>query len=159
MKALTVTIALALSMISFSYGETSPEKTSAIKAMFQITGMDKQMTGGFEAMLPVVNQLSAQLQLNSEEAEELKTIYRDWFEHDVDRQLIIDKIIELYDEAFTIEEIQILTDFYKTPTGQKFIKQSPELMKAAAEVGMQEAQNKQCKLMERLQSFIEKRKK
>jgi len=127
--------------------------------MFQITGMDKQMTGGFEAMLPVVNQLSAQLQLNSEEAEELKTIYRDWFEHDVDRQLIIDKIIELYDEAFTIEEIQILTDFYKTPTGQKFIKQSPELMKAAAEVGMQEAQNKQCKLMERLQSFIEKRKK
>lgn len=143
-------------MFSHSYAEISPDKSVAIQEMFRLMGVDKQMTGGFEAMLPIVDQLAARLLLNETEKEELKTIYRDWWEKDIDRKAIKEKMVELYDKTFTTEEIKELNKFYRSPIAQKFLEKSPELMKLGAEIGMKEAKFKQAKLLERLQPFLEK---
>jgi hypothetical protein len=116
------------------------------------------MLGGFEAMLPIINQLATQLHLNAEETVELKNIYRNWFENDIDRTKMITAISKLYAKTFTIKEINELIAFYETPTGQKVLAKTPKIMKDAAMIGMKEAQNKQSKLMERLHPFIEKHK-
>ncbi len=106
-------------------------------------------------MLPMVDQVASQLQLNAQEKEQLKDIYREWFENDIDRKVIKEKMIKLYAANFTTEEINELNKFYSSPVGQKFLEKSPGLMKLGAQIGMEEAQRKQAKLMERLQPFLD----
>jgi hypothetical protein len=159
MRALTCSIIIVLTLFAHSYAETTPDKTSAIQETFSLMGIDKQMTGGFDAMLPIVDQLASQLQLDAKGKEELKTIYRDWWENDIDRKAMKEMMVELYAKTFTTAEINELNEFYRSPVGQKFLEKAPELMKLGAEIGMKEAQTKQTKLMERLQPFLDKHKK
>ncbi len=155
MKTLTYVLILILAVFSYSYAEIPSDKTSSIEKMFQLMGIEKQMKGGFEAMLPMVDQVASQLQLNAQEKEQLKDIYREWFENDIDRKVIKEKMIKLYAANFTTEEINELNKFYSSPVGQKFLEKSPGLMKLGAQIGMEEAQRKQAKLMERLQPFLD----
>ena len=124
--------------------------------MFQLVGIERQMGGGFEAMLPIIDQMSSGLQLDAKEKEQLKNIYRDWFEKDLDRKAMKEGMVKLYAEAFTAEEINGLNKFYSSPIGQKFLEKTPELMRLGAQIGMEEAQKSQGKLMERLQPLLGK---
>jgi|TARA_B100001964_G_C13870141_1_gene438307 hypothetical protein len=124
--------------------------------MFQLIDIEGQMGGGFEAMLPIIDQMSSQLQLDAEEKEQLKNIYRDWFENDIDRKAVKEEMAKIYAEAFTAEEINELNKFYSTPIGQKFLEKSPELIRLGAQIGMEAAQKQQGKLMERLQPLLGK---
>ena len=127
-----------------------------VEKMFKVMAMDEQLNGGFEAMLPMIDQMAAKFKLDESAKEELLTIYRTWFYDDIDRTQMINKIKILYVNAFTKKEIEEITAFYQTPLGQKFLKQSPELMKQGVQIGMAEAQSKQAKLLARLKPFLEK---
>ena len=129
---------------------------SAIDEMFRVMSMDKQMDGGFEAMLPVVDQMSARFNLNQAGKEELRTVFRTWFDEDIDRTKIIKEIKALYSQSFTDSEIREITQFYKTDVGKKFLEKSPQLMQLGAQIGMKEAQVKQAQLMQRVQPVLEK---
>jgi len=114
------------------------------------------MTGGFDAMLPVIDQMVAQYGLDAEAKKELTNIYQTWFKEDINTNAMIEQVGELYAEAFTAEEIQDMIDFYSTPTGQKMLDKTPELTQKAALIGMEVGQKAQPKLMERLTPFFEK---
>lgn len=45
------------------------------------------------------------------------------------KKLINDDMAEIYSNYFTVEEIQKLIDFYKTPEGQKLIELTPAIQK------------------------------
>jgi len=124
--------------------------------MFQLMDIEGQLAGGFEAMLPIIDQMSSGLQLDAKEKEQLKNIYRDWFENDLDRKAMKEGMVKIYAEAFTAEEINGLNKFYSSPIGQKFLEKTPELMRLGAQIGMEEGQKKQGKLMERLQPLLGK---
>ncbi len=165
MKTSTYCLILVLTLFSYSCGKTSSDKPSSIEKidksssidkMFQLIDIEGQMGGGFEAMLPIIDQMSSQLQLDAEEKEQLKNIYRDWFENDIDRKAMKEEMAKMYAEAFTAEEINELNKFYSTPIGQKFLEKSPELMRLGAQIGMEAAQKQQGKLMERLQPLLGK---
>ena len=49
-----------------------------------------------------------------------------------------------------------MIEFYATPVGQKLVEKSPALMQAGAQLGMQEAERAQPKLIEKLTPFLEK---
>ena len=136
-----------------------PKKNASIEKMFSVMGIDRQLKGGFEAMLPIVDQISSQLELNKDEKEELKNIYRDWFHNDIDSDAIVSKMVYLYADNFNEKEISELISFYEPPTGQKFLKTSPKLMMLGAQIGMEEGQLKQRLLLERLTPFMKKHKK
>lgn len=127
-----------------------------IDKMFRVMSMDKQMAGGFEAMLPIIDQMAAKSKLDNEGKEELKGIFRDWFNEDIDRSKITSEIKQLYSQSFTDDEIDKVTEFFQTAVGKKFLDKSPQLMQLAAQIGMQEAQSKQTKLMDRVKPFLEK---
>jgi hypothetical protein len=156
MKRLFAVLLLFLLNPHLSASELPADKAAALDDIFKAMDIEQQLLGGFEAMLPMVNQLAAQLQLDEEEKEELKSIYRTWFVEDIDRSAILGQMRTLYAEAFTAEELEDLNAFYRSPTGQTFLKKSPELMKAGAQIGMAEAQKVQHKLLEKLGPFIEK---
>ena len=66
------------------------------------------------------------------------------------------ELVEIHSNSFTDKEINELIAFDETPTGQKFIAKSPELMQIGAQLGMQEGLLKQDLLLERLQPFLAK---
>jgi len=129
---------------------------SPVDEMFRVMSMDKQMVGGFEAMLPVIDQMTAKFRLDNEGKKELREIFRTWFNEDIDRSKIMSEMKQLYSQAFTDEEISEITKFYRTSVGKKFLEKSTQLMQLAAQIGMKEAQSKQVKLMERVTPFLEK---
>jgi len=143
MKKLLHSIIIVLCFITQSSYASSSKINASVEKMFTVIGIDQQFNGGFEAMLPVVDQLAAQLKLDVNVKKELRNIYRSWFENDIDRKAMKSKIVEIYAEAFNEKEINELIVFYQSPIGQKFLKKSPELMKLGAQIGMQEAQSKQ----------------
>ena len=156
MKTLTYCLIIVLTLFSYSCGKTPIDKSSSIEKMFQLVGIERQMGGGFEAMLPIIDQMSSGLQLDAKEKEQLKNIYRDWFENDLDRKAMKEGMVKIYAEAFTAEEVNGLNKFYSSPIGRKFLEKTPELMRLGAQIGMEEAQKKQGKLMERLQPLLGK---
>lgn len=151
MKQILIIPLMLLLLVSSSYAATA-----SIDKMFEVMEMDKQFNSGFEAMLPMIDQMAVQLKLDSAAKEELLSIYRIWFQEDIDHSHVMEKMKELYANDFTEDEIEEITNFYQTPTGQKFLEKSQELMRLGAQVGMAEAESKQTKLLERLKPFIEK---
>ncbi|NOI03417.1 DUF2059 domain-containing protein [Vibrio kanaloae] len=128
----------------------------AAERLLKVMKVEKQLSGGFEAMTPMIDQLANSLQLNKSETEELVNIYRDWFLNDIDRQRIIDELAILYSQTFSQQDIESMIIFYSTPEGQKFIEKAPALMHAGAQLGMQEAELAQPQLIEKLTPFLEK---
>jgi len=127
-----------------------------IDEMFRVLSIDKQMEGGFEAMLPALDQMAARFKLNAEGKAELKEIFRTWFNEDIDRNNMINQIKKIYSDSFTDDEMRKVTAFYQTPVGKKFLEKSTTLMQLGAQIGMKEAQSKQAKLMERVKPFFDK---
>ena len=73
----------------------------------------------------------------------------------MDRVKMRIEMAKLYSNHFTMTEMKQIIDFYGTPVGKKLIQQSPELAKLGAKIGMEEAQNKQHLLVEKLTPFME----
>ena len=141
--------------ILFTFPTYSLAQESAIDEMFRVMSMDKQMAGGFEAMLPMIDQMATQLSLDNQGKEGLKEIFRSWYKEDIDREKLLNEFKGLYTDTFDDDEIREITNFYKTPVGRKFLDKSPELMQIGAQLGMQEGQLRQAQLLERLKPFIE----
>ena len=129
---------------------------SPVEEMFRVMEIDKQMSGGFEAMMPIHNQMANHYNLDAAQRDELKEVFRSWFNNDLDREKIKNEIKVLYTQAFTNEEIIEVTNFYKTRVGQKFLAKNAELMQLTAQIGMQEGKAKEMLLMKRMDSFFEK---
>lgn len=152
----TVLVCVVSAIVAYSPFAMAETKKESVARLLEAMKVEEQMVGGFEAMLPIVNQLSAKLQLDRAETEELKNIYRDWFDNDFDKFYISTQIADVYADTFTHDEIKSMVEFYQTPVGQKLVEKSPELAKIGARFGMEEAQRKQKELLERLGPFIEK---
>ncbi|MBD0786131.1 DUF2059 domain-containing protein [Vibrio sp. Y2-5] len=150
-------IALMLSFMFVGYAHAySDSQIATAEKLLGTMKVDEQMLGGFESMLPIVNQLADNLRLNDEETVELKNIYRDWFNNDLDREGLKRQIAVLYAQTFTVGEMEDIIRFFESPTGQKLVVTTPTLTQKGAQLGMNEAQNKQHLLLEKLTPFIEK---
>lgn len=69
---------------------------------------------------------------------------------------MLNDIKALYLQVFSEDEIKEITKFYQSRVGKKFLDNSNFLMQKGAQIGMQEAQSKQVKLMERVKPFLDK---
>ncbi|PNH91113.1 hypothetical protein C1M56_02380 [Vibrio diazotrophicus] len=150
-------IALVLSLMFVGYAHAySDSQIETAEKLLVTMKVDEQMLGGFESMLPIVNQLADNLRLNDEETVELKNIYRNWFNNDLDREGLKRQIAVVYAQTFTVDEMEDVIRFFESPTGKKLVEKSPSLTQKGAQLGMNEAQNKQHLLLEKLTPFIEK---
>lgn len=147
---------LILPLVLLTLSPITIASDAPIDEMFRVMSMDKQLTGGFEAMLPVIEQLTLQHKLDENANEELKGIFRSWFEEDLEHDKMLNEIKALYLQVFSDDEIKEITKFYQSPVGKKFLDNSNFLMQKGAQIGMQEAQSKQVKLMERVKPFLDK---
>ncbi|WP_413168213.1 DUF2059 domain-containing protein [Capilliphycus salinus ALCB114379] len=127
----------------------SESKRQLIEEFLELTGGERTFRQVSEAMLSQMEQqfgamLSSDLagaeQLSPQErqrivanlSQEMNRItqkYNRLFLERVDYQQIVEEVYyPLYDKYFTEEDLRVLIDFYKSPTGQKTIEVMPQLL-------------------------------
>jgi hypothetical protein len=159
MKTLKVTLLAALFLPAIVlHAEPAAENLAAAQKLADAMGLKQQMSAGFNAMMPMIDQISGKLQLDAAGKTELTGIYKEWFEKDLDQDKLRNNIINLYAETFTVQELDGLREFYHTPLGQKLLKEQPTITQRSAQLGMEETKAKQQLLMSKISAFIEKQK-
>jgi hypothetical protein len=72
-------------------------------------------------------------------------------------QAFVDEGAKIYARHFTAEELRQVRDFYRTPTGEKFIREQPEVLKESMALGQQWGQAVGLELQKRMTEELRKR--
>jgi len=72
-------------------------------------------------------------------------------------QTFVDEGAKIYARHFTAEELRQVRDFYRTPTGQKFIREQPEVLKESMALGQQWGQAIGLELQKQMIEELRKR--
>jgi hypothetical protein len=106
---------------------------AAVEMLFKTMHMDSLFTQTVHQMLEL------QLQ-QSPEFLPFEATMRAFFEKYLSWQSLKEDLIRIYAENFSLNEVNDLIAFYKTPTGQKAIQKIPELMNRGGRLGAQRVQ-------------------
>ena len=114
--------------------QATPERIAAARDLIKVTNTEAQLTSLIPILLGQLRQTmpssdpKVQSVLNEVFAEGEKQFYSRLNE-------VVDQIVVLYAQKFTSEEMKALADFYRSPTGQKFITAMPELTAESMKIG------------------------
>lgn len=121
---------------------SSPEKVLLIKDMLAITGTAN-----------LANQILGSM------IQSMKPRFPDIPETVWDRIMIkmhtedmIETMVEIHGRHFSMEELQIIVTFYKSPTGQRMIKELPTLMSESMTAGQEWGKRKGAEIIEELKA-------
>ena len=78
-------------------------------------------------------------------------VFRTWYWDAIASADLEGKMIALYAETFSEQEIRDLTAFYRTPLGRKALEKMPELTRRGAEIATVAAEESQTELERRLE--------
>lgn len=122
---------------------------AAVEEMLQVLDMKAKMTETVNALL------DAQLQGNPELVPFTRTL-RAFMDKYFGWDSLKDDVVAIWKETFTEPEIRELTAFYKTPVGQKAMKNLPQLTVKGAVIGQTRAQEHLPELLEMLEADAKK---
>jgi hypothetical protein len=116
-----------------------PERVAAAKDMMEATGVVKQMDG----MVAVLGQgfrkgaTDAAGASGAAKADAASQQFDRYMKRLMSyRQQMVDDFAVLYAERFTAPELKSIADFYRSPTGAKFVTAMPQLIQSGAQIGM-----------------------
>jgi hypothetical protein len=96
---------------------------------------------GFSQNLEVSINGMAEAMIKSNPAlEQFRDVITDWAKKYITWDAVAPQLIQAYKEAFTEGELRELIAFYRTPTGQKILQQTPILMQKGMTIGSDLAQ-------------------
>ena len=111
-------------------------RIAAALDMMTVAGSEKQ----FDQLMPllVANMTRAFIGLAPGAAAEIRQVMGEVVKRFADRKReMVEKIAELYAAELTLEELQELTRFYKSPVGAKFVAIQPSLGRQTIALGQQ----------------------
>jgi hypothetical protein len=91
--------------------------------------------------------LQAQMQSNPE-LRPVESVMRDFFARYMSWENLKEGYADIYSRAFTEPELREMTAFYRTPTGQKLARATPQLMREGSELGQRAVQEHMDELQE-----------
>ena len=133
-------LTVAQAAVAQDAGGADPARLAAAKELMDATGVTKQMDqmvavmgDGFRKGATDAAGAAMGEKAGDEFDDHMKRLlsYRD---------AMMQEFAVVYAERFTVDELKAVTEFYKSPTGQKFIQASPELMQAGAAIGIKYSQ-------------------
>jgi hypothetical protein len=114
-----------------------PVRIAAAKDLMDVTGVNKQLDGMIAAMGQGFRKGAA----DAADAATAEAAGKEFDSHMARyRQAMMEDFAALYAEKFTAEELKAVADFYRSPTGVKFIQTMPELIQSGAMIGMKYSQ-------------------
>jgi len=129
MKKAILVLVFILPLLMNSYSQTKQE---SIKELFHVMQQDSIMDKMFNSMIPaMMNQIQSQMPSDStakvRSNEMMNTLIQTAKE--ISKKLIDEDMVVLYDRYFTQNDINDFIAFYKTQSGQKLLKVTPDLQK------------------------------
>ena len=143
--------------------EIDPAKKAAIRELLQVTKMGENVNAMRDLMLTQVrrtidtvvkNQIATDTHLSddrkkemlnhlSESSDRIINRYKQLSDERINMPLLMEQVAyKVYDESFTTGEIQDIITFYRTPTGQKALRELPQIMQRSMIMTSQALQSK-----------------
>lgn len=119
----------------------SPTHRAAALELLEAMGVSQALQFSIETVL------EAQMQSNPE-LQAVEGVMRDFFVRYMSWENLKDGYAEIYSRAFTEPELREMTAFYRTPTGQKLARATPQLMREGSELGQRAVQEHMAELQE-----------
>jgi len=127
MKKTAFVLFLCISVFTNSFGQTKQE---SIKELFHIMKNDSMINKMLDSMVPsMASQMQSQIKDSVARAKSTEIL-------NVSMQTVkgffpqmMEDMALIYDKYFTEKEIKDFIVFYKSPSGQKYLSLSPEIMK------------------------------
>jgi hypothetical protein len=113
-----------------------PARVAAAKDMMEATGVMKQMDSMVAAMGEGFRNGAADASGAAKAEEAGQEFDRHMKRLMSYREQMVDDFAVLYAKRFTVDELKSIADFYRSPTGAKFIAAMPELIQDGAEIGI-----------------------
>jgi len=159
-RAAFVSLLLLLSTfleLSPSRAETpSPEAVTIAKEMV----VSLKMADQFKTMMPIFLQAMKPAIVQGRpdvdrDFDTLTPMMLEAFQARVDQML--DSVAIIYASHFTVDDLRALTAFYKTPTGQKFLKETPIVMQETMAAGQKFGQSAATEMRQRMIDELRKK--
>ncbi len=130
-KILTsLTLLIFISTVSFSQSNDDKVYAKSLKKMFEVSGSEEAYKTAITQMMAMFKQQYSQVSAetwNGMEAEMLKVSMDD----------LVTKLIPVYKKYLTLEDVEGMIEFYNSPLGKKFAKNTPLIMQESMQVGQQ----------------------
>lgn len=113
---------------------TDSPRVAAAKEMMQVAGVAKQ----FDQMMPLLMQqlVKGFVAVAPDKADEIRSVFAQLATKFVDRKgELIDKVAALYADQLTLEDLDAVIAFYRSPTGVKFITIQPHIVRESIHIG------------------------
>jgi len=117
-----------------------PARIAAAKDLMEVTGVNKQLDGMIAAMAQDFRTGATDVAGAAAAEAAGKEFDSHMARLMTYREAMLNDFAALYAEKFTAEELKSVADFYRSPTGAKFIQVMPELIQAGAQIGMKYSQ-------------------
>jgi hypothetical protein len=126
-RLLSLFLGLTLLLPSLAQADITPEKRAEIDKLLRLSGTDQQM--GL-----VLDQMVAILQKSHPDAP-----LEFWvkFRTSANTHELLELIIPVYDKYYSLEDLKQINAFYESPSGQRMVQVSPEVMKESMQIGQQ----------------------
>ena len=123
------------------------ERLEAAQRLMEVMGSQAASEQTLKMML---DPLLAEPELTEEEARIIREVFAEG------PSVMCANSAKLYARDFTVEELQFMVDFYRTPTGRKVIDLLPKLMQESFEFGQKWAKEIMPKVIARVESQQER---
>ncbi len=128
MKRVIILVVVCLSCV---YGHAqSPEYASRLKTMLRLSGGEQTFQAAIDQMMSMVKQNNASVP--EEIWAEMETEFKKTSIDD-----LVTKLVPIYSQHLTLEDLNGLIEFYKTPVGKKFAEKTPLITQQSIQVGQQ----------------------
>ncbi len=131
--SVTLIVAAALAGTSLAQGP-DPARVAAAKQMMEAAGAARQFD---EAMPLIANQMSQSfMRLAPEKGKEIAEVFQQLVPRFLDKKgILLEQIAGLYAADLTLEELNGIVAFYKSPVGAKFAAVQPGIMRQSMALG------------------------
>ncbi len=160
LKVVSIACVLLLSNAVFAQQDSHIE---AAKRLLEVSRSSETVDQVYAQLEPIMQSVGNELGITDDERElfdEFIAEYSEIMRTEFSWARLEPYMIEVYTDVYTEEEINEITAFYESPTGQKFLDKMPQLVMASMQLSqkmmqemmpkLQDAQNRlQAKLSER----------
>jgi len=128
MKKLVIISALILGFSLLSFGQ---DKSDDLKKLFKLMNTDKMIDAMMNNIIPVLKKQASD-QIQGTDAKEKFEMYIEFVMNEakeLSKKLVNEEMVQIYDNHFSHQEIKELITFYESPTGKKYLEETPEISK------------------------------
>ena len=119
--------ALIFAVATRGWADASSHRAAAVE-LLEVTHIDKITNDAIDVML------KAQLQANPD-IRPYEDLMRAFLAKYMAWDALRDKYVDIYIDTYSEDELRAITDFYRTPLGQKLLASLPQVMQRGADLG------------------------